>query len=258
MLSSDLIDRLRRRAADPDKRNDAPQPGETSHFGGAFKTVRVDIGGMLAEIGGAPGGIDGMSGTADTATPLPPPATAEDIAAAQASLGFSLPDDLAQLYTEVANGGFGPGDGLAPLEDAAAHYRDLMAEPPGEGGQTWPDHLLPINLTDPGADCYDLKSGKIVLWDVETLADGPDDETWRRSFRIVAKSLDAWLEEWLSRPPLAETQSQEMEKILLDGLKSAIADLRAKSPEERAEMGLPEEGWEEVMFGHLGIDLRNL
>jgi hypothetical protein len=33
----------------------------------------------------------------------------EEIKKAQESLGFALPDLLHQLYTEVANGGFGPG-----------------------------------------------------------------------------------------------------------------------------------------------------
>ena len=37
-----------------------------------------------------------------------------------------------------------------------------------------------------------------------------------------------------------------------------LAYWRAKSVEERAEFGLPEEGWEEELFGHLGIDLTKL
>jgi hypothetical protein len=30
------------------------------------------------------------------------------------------------------------------------------------------------------------------------------------------------------------------------------------TPEQRAEMGLPEEGWEKELFGHLGVDLEGL
>jgi hypothetical protein len=133
-----------------------------------------------------------------------------------------------------------------------------MADPPGERGQRWPEHLLPINLSEPGADCYDLKSGGIVYWDEESLADGPSDRIWKRSFKTAAKSLGAWLEAWLSKPPMGETLKQDMEKFLRENLKSTIAHWRAKSPEERAAMGLPEEGWEEELFGHLGIDLKNL
>jgi hypothetical protein len=245
MLSSDLIARLRSRAADPKSRTDAPDTTpETSFFGGVFKTVRVPIGDAPAPPISPP--------------PLSPPASAEEIATAQAMLGLALPDDLKQLYTEVANGGFGPSGGLASLEEATKLYLDLIANPHGERGQKWPEHLLPINLTEPGADCYDLKSGQIVLWDEESLADGPSDRIWKRSFKQEAKSLGAWLEAWLSKPPMGEQLKQDMEDVMLEGLRSSIAYWRAKSPEERAEMGLPEEGWEEQLFGHLGIDLKDL
>jgi hypothetical protein len=41
-----------------------------------------------------------------------PPATEEQVAITEAALGFSLPLLLRALYTNVANGGFGPGYGL--------------------------------------------------------------------------------------------------------------------------------------------------
>lgn len=238
MLSSEFVGRIRSRAANPDGRTDAPDRSpETGFFGGAFKTVRVPL------------------GDAPAPAPLPPPATADDIAAAQARLGFGLPDDLKQLYTEIANGGFGPGDGLASLNEVARRYRELTASPPGEQGQKWPERLLPFILTVPGADCYDLETGQIVLWDEELLADGAQ---WEQSFRKDAESLTAWLEAWLARPPLAEQQEQGMEEALLENMKTTLAYWRAKSVEERAEFGLPEEGWEEELFGHLGIDLTKL
>ena len=238
MLSSDLIGRIRKRAASRDGRTDASgQPSETSFFDGAFKTVRVPLGDAPA-----PGA-------------LPPPAAADDIEAAQAVLGFDLPDDLKQLYTEIGNGGFGPGDGLAALADVAKRYRELTASPPGENGEKWPERLVPINVTEPGADCYDLETGRIAYWDVELLADGVE---WEQSFRIDAESLAAWLEAWLDRPPLAEQQKQQMEEALLENMKTTLAYWRNMTPEQRAEFGLPEEGWEDVLFGHLGIDLTKL
>jgi len=242
MLTTDLLDRLQKRAADPKARTDAPDPEPTEFFSGAFKTVRI--------------GLDGKPPPAPG--PLPPPATAADFQAAEKRIGLALPEDLKQLYAQVADGGFGPGDGLAPLADMVERYRKLVASPPGESGQTWPENLLPINLTEPGADCYDLKSGQIILWDEESLADGPDDRTWQRSFRPQAESLSGWLEDWLARPPAAEEAAHTMEKVLLDGLRQHLANLRAMTPQERAEMGLPEEGWEEEMFGHLGVDLKTL
>jgi hypothetical protein len=39
----------------------------------------------------------------------------EDIIKAETRLGCQLPQFLKQLYTEVGNGGFGPGHGLLPL-----------------------------------------------------------------------------------------------------------------------------------------------
>ncbi|MDX1486065.1 MAG: hypothetical protein R3229_16460 [Alphaproteobacteria bacterium] len=49
---------------------------------------------------------------------------------------------------------------------------------------------------------------------------------------------------------------------LIARLKARAADPATRSdapvPGERAEMGLPEEGWEEELFGHLGIDLGKL
>jgi hypothetical protein len=169
-----------------------------------------------------------------------------------------LPEDLRQLYTEVANGGFGPGGGLASLKELTGRYRALLVDPPGEGGQGWPKHLLPFNLTEPGLDCYDLESGRVVFWDEESLADGPSDRVWKRSFRTTAETLGAWLEDWLSRPPLSEQMDRQMEEALLQGLRATLAHWRAMTPEERAEYGLPAEGWEQVLFGHLGIDLEKL
>jgi hypothetical protein len=148
MLSTDLIDRLKRRAASPDSRTDAPsQSPETSLLGGALKIVRV--------------GLDGEPPPGPA--PLPPPASPQDVATAEDSLGFALPEELRQLYRGVADGGFGPSGGLASLERVATRYRYFLANPPGEGGQEWPRHLLPINLSEPGADCYDRASGRIGM-----------------------------------------------------------------------------------------------
>ncbi|WP_405829710.1 SMI1/KNR4 family protein [Streptomyces sp. NBC_01176] len=51
---------------------------------------------------------------------LPPPATAEAIAAAEEAIGFPLPPLLRRLYVEVANGGFGPNEGILGVSGGAA------------------------------------------------------------------------------------------------------------------------------------------
>jgi hypothetical protein len=49
-------------------------------------------------------------------TELPPPATPDAIQSAEDLLGFRFPPLLGRLWTEVANGGFGPGYGLYGLK----------------------------------------------------------------------------------------------------------------------------------------------
>jgi hypothetical protein len=64
-----------------------------------------------------------LAGTADEAT----------LDRAEAALGFALPAAIRRSYGEVANGGFGPGAGLLPIERGgcalprAAHDRGVAA-----------------------------------------------------------------------------------------------------------------------------------
>ncbi|HEX2475181.1 MAG TPA: hypothetical protein VHK01_10560, partial [Lacipirellulaceae bacterium] len=41
-----------------------------------------------------------------------PPASTESVQLAESKLGFSLPSFLKDVYTQVGNGGFGPGYGI--------------------------------------------------------------------------------------------------------------------------------------------------
>ena len=84
--------------------------------------------------------------------PVAPPASAIDLATAEADLGFPLPDLLRGVLTGVANGGFGPGDGLAgvgpgghrsDLGDLPGGYRQIRADK-ASLGQAWPDGMLPL------------------------------------------------------------------------------------------------------------------
>ena len=250
-LPDDLIERIRRRAADAETRTDAPPStrGKTISVG-PLSVVGVDLGKLLR------GDADVTPSPPDEA--LAPAADDAAIAAAEAALGFALPPALRQIYARVANGGFGPGAGLMSLAEIAGTYRELLANPPGPRGQEWPKHLLPFTRTEPGHDCIDLRTGAIVLWDEEELADGVSDKVWKRSFKKDAPDLGAWFARWLDTKSPAEGMRDMMQESMLNGMRQTLAYWRAKTPEERAAFGLPEAGWEQALFGHLGIDLSKL
>ena len=91
----------------------------------------------------------------DTGTRLKrfPPATPTNVRNAEAAIGRELPGFLGQLYTEVANGGFGPDYGLLGIDggagnegghDATAIYLAYREPDPGDRHWRWPTHLLPV------------------------------------------------------------------------------------------------------------------
>lgn len=194
-------------------------------------------------------------GPSDTPRDLLPPASQEDIAAAESALGFSLPEDLKQLYTGIANGGFGPSVGFLSLAEVAARYQELRAESQGPCDEMWPEHLLPIIPVDMGEACYDLKTGKIICWDGEELVDeDSEDEAWDRSFKPWADSLADWLETWLAKKPMSEQLAEQHERNLLKIVRNSIEFFRDMTPEKRSEMGLPDEGWEAQICRNHGVD----
>jgi hypothetical protein len=190
---------------------------------------------------------------------LLPPASREDITAAESALGVLLPEDLKQLYTTIANGGFGPGVGFPPLAELPIRYRDFCSEPQGPCDEMWPEHLLPLIPIDIYEDCYDLQTGKIVRWDPEELMDeGSEDKAWERSFIPWANSLADWLMAWLAKKPMNEQLAEQLENGLLENVRISIDHLRKLTPEERAAMGLPEKGWEEQVCRNHGVDPKKL
>lgn len=68
-----------------------------------------------------------------------PPATLEQVRSAEDELGFVLPEILVELYVEVANGGFGPGCGLAGILGAGTDegQNDLIALWQGQRSEYW-------------------------------------------------------------------------------------------------------------------------
>jgi hypothetical protein len=270
-----LIDRLRARAADPERRTSSPP----SRFVAEVRTM--GLGGLLqmgrslaSELGrvvaaNQEGRVDEAGSTRarglerDMSTPapmvLPAPADAASIAAAESALGVPLPLVLRRVYAEVADGGFGPGEGILPLADVVLAWSVLRELGSMPRGRAWPDGFLPLVEMSPGFDCVDAATGRIVAWDPEELTERSSEERFRRSFRELFPSVEAWLSEWLGSKTQAEQQAELTAHYLSDEAqvqqaREARAMIGRMTPEERAKMGLPEVGWERVVWGGLGWD----
>ncbi|MFI6737859.1 SMI1/KNR4 family protein [Nonomuraea sp. NPDC050451] len=103
---------------------------------------------------------------------LPPPATPAAVKAAEEAIGHPLPPLLRRLYLEVANGGFGPREGVLGVSGSAYEHHDEWADivdvhatlerPEGRPGMVW--------LFDWGCatwslvDCTD-PAGPMWAWD---------------------------------------------------------------------------------------------
>jgi hypothetical protein len=264
----DLVRRLRGRAADPARRVDVA----VSRFDAGVRAL--DLGGLMGQLGsiGAllqrtvdanragrvdPEGHDAaLRVQSDMATPaspdVSPPADEATLDAAEARLGFALPPVLRRVYLEVADGGFGPGTGLFATARIVTEYEKLRAEPYLPRGPRWPDGLLPIVDRDPGFDCVDAGSGRVVGWDPEGLSERSGDRAWQRTFTEIAPSLEAWLDEWVGSKTVQEQMAERLAESQLAEARKARAAIRAKTPEERAAMGLPAVGWERIVWGGLG------
>ena len=154
-------------------------------------------------------------------------ATSDDVAAAERALGMPLPPLLRRLYTEVADGGFGPGTGLLSVEALVRETRALRRGDVLPRNRTWPPALVPLLDRDPGWLCVDAGSGAIVEWDPEDLEERTGEERFRRSFTEIAPSLEAWLEKWLRRMAALERKPSQEERW-------ARMVERARSPEGQA------------------------
>jgi hypothetical protein len=142
--------------------------------------------------------------------PMPriaPPATASEVDAAEAALGFAIPPLLRRLYLEVGNGGFGPDYGLEGVPtcpptpftaDIVSLYQWYSEADPQYPAHQWPSGLVP--LISGGClymECvYFTKAPHpVVLFDGHS---GVWDEPVSARLSSIAPSLEARLEAWLS------------------------------------------------------------
>jgi SMI1 / KNR4 family (SUKH-1) len=271
--ADELIDRLRARAADPERRVDV----RASQFMAGVSTLDLSgLMGMLGQVSGdlkrvvaanqAGAPVDpalhakaeafGAAMSTPVATMLPPPADAAALARAETSLGFALPPFLRRVYLEVADGGFGPGVGLLGIDAAVAAYGRLRDGGELPRGRTWPDQLLPVVERDPGNYCVDAATtdGRVVDWDPEELGEFSGEKAFARSFSEEAPSVEAWLRAWVGGKTQAEQHQEMLQKAMVDAARQSRAYFAAMTPEQRREYGFPDEGWESQIAGGLGME----
>jgi hypothetical protein len=219
----ELIERLRARAGDPRRRTELRPAG--------FGAIRAFF------------SLDGSRARR--------PASARALREAEAALGTPLPAMLARAYTEVGDGGYGPGTGLLPLEKVVRETRELRSGDALPHGRTWPPTLLPVVPMDPGWTCVDAATGAVVDWDPEELQERSSERRFRASFSERSSSVDAWLDRWVrsktaadrSKPSQAERRERMRARAMSpEGQARQAARTRAAlarlTPEERARWGL--------------------
>jgi hypothetical protein len=140
---------------------------------------------------------------------VPLPATAAEVEAAEAVLGFAIPPLLRRLYTEVGNGGFGPCYGLEGVPtipptpgaaDIVALYEQYAERSPEYPAQQWPRGLVPlISGGCLSMECVDfLRPPYAVVLFEGNACDG--ERPVIESLGAVASSLEERLEMWLAKP----------------------------------------------------------
>ena len=142
----------------------------------------------------------------DSRAKLCPVATDAAIDAAERELGFLLPATLRVLYTQVGNGGFGPGLGIMGLtgghtddlgDDVVRAY-NLFAQTPKNGSNwLWPGQLL--RLTHWGCaiySCVDCSKPEapVIVWDPNCWHE--DKASPASAMAQESPSLEAWIADW--------------------------------------------------------------
>jgi hypothetical protein len=149
-----------------------------------LRVVRIELAGVdLPDERGAP-------------TTFAPPCTPAAVAAAEAALRVVLPPLLARLYTEVADGGFGPGDGVVPVGELAGMWESYAVELiESEDLSPWPAGLVPFcELDQTLTACIDSTTpqGAIVGFEFDDL-DPDDPQGLSAALHPRAPSLGEWL-----------------------------------------------------------------
>ena len=119
-------------------------------------------------------------------------------------------------------------------------------------GRSWPDGLLPLVAMDPGWDCVEAATGRVVAWDPDELSERSSEAVFARSFRVIHPSVEAWLTDWVGSRTQAEVMEAQRRTMREDGGRTHIRALQAMTEAQREAMGLGP-GWEADMAAAMGI-----
>ena len=136
-----------------------------------------------------------------------------------------------------------------------AAHRELRSSPPSEAeDDEWPGELLPLVAID-GSQfcCLDTSTGRMLESDYDEI-ESDDAVTYRLALHEIAPSLEAWLAAWLDATPASPPPAARLQDSMIVQARAARARIAAMTPEQRAEMGLPEQGWERVVWGGIGLE----
>ena len=194
-----LVDRVRERMAGAGAPAPAPQGGPV--------TMMI---GPSADMPGLRGGTITIPGLTLPEPQFPaagadrPPCDPADVADAEAAIGVELPELLVRLYTEVADGGFGPGDGAVPIGQLAEMWESLTVDMVEcEELDPWPTGVVPFCQVDQTLTaCVDCSSptGAVVGFEFDDLDPDAGEGALAVALHPMAASLGAWLEDWLREP----------------------------------------------------------
>ena len=166
----------------------------------------VTTAGILASMAWNRSGFDDLTArvaahaAATSPGQLPTVATEADVVEAERQLGFSLHPLLRKLYTDVADGGFGPEYLLLPLfgadiDSVVGEYAAFTAEREKDQ-RIWPVGVVPVLTYGcgmyAGVDCTD-PNGAVLLYEPNGGTENPA-EAWF----LDAEGLAAWLEAWIA------------------------------------------------------------
>ena len=123
-----------------------------------------------------------------------------EVAAVERELGLKFPETLRRLYTEIGDGGFGPGYGFLRIKGATNRHDDTVVglyqafrdKDPSDSTWKWPEGLLLISdwgcAIRTGVIC---PTSRVVVFDPNL-----HDSDWAATFLDQRCTLDEWLEKW--------------------------------------------------------------